>query len=83
MKRDPAILTALTVTDVQRFLGKSKRTFYLLRRDPVEEFPPPFVIQGRDHWLMKDVLEWIETRRRPDAVPGRTTVLGQDRRRTH
>ena len=43
----------LTVTDVQRFLGKSKRAFYLLRRDPMEEFPTPFLIQGRDHWLMR------------------------------
>ena len=70
---DPASKTTLTVGDVQRFLGKSKRSFYLLRRDPHEEFPPPFVIQGRDHWLMRDLLEWIEKRRRRDAVPGRTT----------
>jgi predicted DNA-binding transcriptional regulator AlpA len=71
-KTDPSSKTTLTVTDVQRFLGKSKRAFYLLRRDPSEEFPAPFVIQHRDHWLMRDLLEWIERRRRRDAVPGRT-----------
>jgi hypothetical protein len=60
----------LTVTDVQRFLGKSKRAFYLLRRNPAEGFPAPFVIRGRDHWLMRDLLDWIERRRRRDAIPG-------------
>ncbi len=69
----------LTVTDVQRFLGKSKRAFYLLRRDPMEQFPTPFLIQGRDHWLMRDLLGWIESRRRRDAVPGRTGLLSADR----
>jgi predicted DNA-binding transcriptional regulator AlpA len=69
----------LTVTDVQRFLGKSKRAFYLLRRDPMEEFPTPFLIQGRDHWLMEDLLDWIEGRRRRDATPGRTALLSADR----
>ena len=69
----------LTVTDVQRFLGKSKRAFYLLRRDPMEEFPTPFLIRGRDHWLMRDLLDWIESRRRRDAIPGRTALLGVDR----
>jgi predicted DNA-binding transcriptional regulator AlpA len=64
----------LTVTDVQRFLGKSKRAFYLLRRDSRQEFPAPFLIQGRDHWLMRDLLEWIESRRRRDAVPGRAAL---------
>jgi predicted DNA-binding transcriptional regulator AlpA len=70
-KADPSSKTTLTVTDVQRFLGKSKRAFYLLRRDASQEFPAPFVIQRRDHWLMRDLLEWIEKRRRRDAVPGR------------
>jgi len=70
-KPDPASKTTLTVGDVQRFLGKSKRAFYLLRCDTTEGFPPPFVIQGRDHWLMRDLLAWIEARRRIDAVPGR------------
>lgn len=70
-KTDPSSKTTLTVTDVQRFLGKSKRAFYLLRGDTSEEFPAPFVIQGRDHWLMRDLLDWIEKRRRRDAVPGR------------
>jgi hypothetical protein len=69
---DPSAKITLTVTDVQRFLGKSKRAFYLLRRDPGHDFPTPFVIQGRDHWLMRDLLEWIERRRRRDAVPSRT-----------
>jgi predicted DNA-binding transcriptional regulator AlpA len=69
----------LTVTDVQRFLGKSKRAFYLLRRDPGEKFPTPFLIQGRDHWLMRDLLDWIEGRRRRDAIPGRTALLSADR----
>ena len=69
----------LTVTDVQRFLGKSKRAFYLLRRDLMEEFPTPFLIQGRDHWLMKDLLDWIESRRRRDAIPGHTALLSTDR----
>jgi hypothetical protein len=68
---DPSSKTTLTVADAQRFLGKSKRAFYLLRCDPAEEFPAPFVIRGRDHWLMRDLLEWIERRRRRDAVPGR------------
>jgi predicted DNA-binding transcriptional regulator AlpA len=67
----PASKTTLTVTDVQRFLGKSKRAFYVLRCDPAEEFPAPFVINGRDHWLMRDLLDWIQSRRRRDAVPGR------------
>jgi predicted DNA-binding transcriptional regulator AlpA len=69
----------LTVTDVQRFLGKSKRAFYLLRYDVAEEFPAPFLVQGRDHWLMRDLLEWIESRRRRDAVPGRTALSSADR----
>jgi predicted DNA-binding transcriptional regulator AlpA len=67
------------VTDVQQFLGKSKRAFYLLRRDPREEFPAPFLIQGRDHWLTRDLLEWIESRRRRDAIPGRTALSSADR----
>ena len=66
----------LTVTDVQRFLGKSKRALYQLRQDAQEAFPPPFLIQGRDHWLKSDVLSWIESRRRKDAVPGRTALAG-------
>ena len=64
------------MTDVQRFLGKSRRAFYLLRRDPSEEFPTPFLIQGRDRWLMRDLLDRIERRRRRDAIPGRTALLG-------
>ena len=67
------------VTDAQRFLGRSKRAFYLLRRDPTEEFPAPFLIQGRDHSLMRDLLEWIESRRRRDAIPGRTALSNTDR----
>ncbi len=78
-RNDLSAKITLTVTDVQRFLGKSKRAFYLLRRDPRHEFPTPFVIQGRDHWLMRDLLEWIESRRRPDAVPGRTGLSREDR----
>ena len=69
----------LSVTDIQLFLGKSKRAFYLLRRDPKAQFPAPFVVQGRDHWLMRDLLDWIESRRRRDAIPGRTALLGADR----
>jgi predicted DNA-binding transcriptional regulator AlpA len=76
---DPSSKITLTVTDVQRFLGKSKRAFYLLRRDATEKFPAPFLIQGRDHWLMRDLLEWIESRRRRDAVPGRTALSSADR----
>jgi len=68
---DVSSKTTLTVADAQRFLGKSKRAFYLLRCDPAEEFPAPFVVRGRDHWLMRDLLEWIERRRRRDAVPAR------------
>jgi hypothetical protein len=64
----------LSVTDIQLFLGKSKRPSYLLRRDPKEQFPAPFVVQGRDHWLMRDLLDWIESRRRRDAIPGRTAL---------
>jgi predicted DNA-binding transcriptional regulator AlpA len=75
---DPSRKITLTVTDVQRFLGKSKRAFYLLRRDPREGFPTPFLIQGRDHWLMRDLLDWIESRRRRDAIPGRTALLRAD-----
>jgi hypothetical protein len=71
LKADPASKTTPTVGDVQRFLGKSKRAFYLLRCDTTEGFPAPFVIQGRDHWLMRDLLDWIEARRRRDAIPGR------------
>jgi predicted DNA-binding transcriptional regulator AlpA len=77
--RDPASKITLTVTDVQRFLGKSKRAFYLLRRDSGEEFPAPFLIQGRDHWLMRDLLEWVESRRSRDAIPGRTALSREDR----
>jgi len=55
--------------DVQRFLGKSKRAFHLLRRDPMEESPTPFLIRGRDHWLMHDLL----------TIPGRTALLGASR----
>ncbi len=76
---DPSSKITLTVIDVQRFLGKSKRAFYLLRRDAAEGFPAPFLIQGRDHWLMRDLLEWIESRRRRDAVPGRTALSSGDR----
>jgi hypothetical protein len=71
VRADPASKTTLTVGDVQRFLGKSKRAFYLLRCDATQGFPAPFVIQGRDHWLMRDLLAWIEARRRSDAIPGR------------
>jgi hypothetical protein len=74
VKVDPASKTTLTVGDVQRFLGKSKRAFYLLRCDTTQDFPAPFVIQGRDHWLMRDLLAWIEARRRNDAVPGRAAL---------
>jgi predicted DNA-binding transcriptional regulator AlpA len=77
MKDHPATKTTLTVTDVQHFLGKSKRAFYLLRCDEAEAFPAPFVIQGRDHWLMRDLLNWIDSRRRPDAVPGRSRRSSQ------
>jgi predicted DNA-binding transcriptional regulator AlpA len=76
---DPSSKITLTVTDAQRFLGRSKRAFYLLRRDPTEGFPAPFLIQGRDHWLMRDLLEWIESRRRRDAIPGRTALSSTDR----
>ena len=76
---DPSSKITLTVTDAQRLLGRSKRAFYLLRRDPREEFPAPFLIQGRDHWLMRDLLEWIESRRRRDATPGRTALSVTDR----
>ena len=71
---DPAQKNVLTVSDVQRFLGKSKRAFYQLRRDVEEGFPAPFVIQGRDHWLKSDVFDWIQSRRRRDSVPGRTVL---------
>ena len=74
VKADPASKTTLTVGDVQRFLGKSKRAFYLLRCDTTQGFPAPFVIQGRDHWLMRDLLAWIEARRRTDAIPGRSAL---------
>jgi hypothetical protein len=74
VKADPASKTTLTVGDVQRFLGKSKRAFYLLRCDATQGFPAPFVIQGRDHWLMRDLLAWIEARRRHDAIPGRVAL---------
>lgn len=80
MKDHPASKTTLTVTDIQRFLGKSKRAFYLLRCDQAEAFPAPFVINGRDHWLMRDLLTWIESRRRRDAVPGR---IGRTHRHSH
>ena len=76
---DPSSKFTLTVTDVQRFLGKSKRAFYLLRCDSREKFPAPFLIQGRDHWLMRDLVEWIESRRRRDAIPGRTALSSADR----
>ena len=62
----------LTASEVQRFLGKSKRSFYLLRHRTDESFPAPFVMLGRDHWLMQDVVDWIASRRRSDAVPGRS-----------
>ncbi len=78
-RRRPSSKITVTVADVQRFLGKSKRAFYLLRRNATEEFPAPFLIQGRDHWLMRDLLEWIESRRRRDAVPGRTALSSGDR----
>jgi predicted DNA-binding transcriptional regulator AlpA len=76
---DPSSKITLTVTDAQRFLGRSKRAFYLLRRASAKEFPAPFLIQGRDHWLMRDLLEWIESRRRRDAIPGRTALSITDR----
>jgi hypothetical protein len=71
VKADPASKTTLTVGDVQRFLGKSERAFYVLHCDTTQGFPARFVIQGRDHWLMRDLLAWIEARRRNDAIPGR------------
>lgn len=76
---DVSTKITLTVTDARRLLGKSKRAFYLLRRDPTEEFPAPFLIQGRDHWLIRDSLEWLESRRRRDAIPGRTALSSTDR----
>jgi hypothetical protein len=80
LRPDPSTKITLSVTDIQLFLGKSKRAFYLLRRDPKERFPAPFVVQGRDHWLMRDLLDWIESRRRRDAIPGRTALSYGDRR---
>ena len=66
---NPSHKHVLNAADVQRFLGRSKRAFYMLRCDRAEAFPAPFVIQGRDHWLMRDIDEWIESRRRMDSVP--------------
>jgi hypothetical protein len=80
VRPDPSTKITLSVTDIQLFLGKSKRAFYLLRRDPKERFPAPFVVQGRDHWLMRDLLDWIESRRRRDAIPGRTALSYGERR---
>lgn len=80
LRPDPSAKITLSVTDIQLFLGKSKRAFYLLRRDPKAQFPAPFVVQGRDHWLMRDLLDWIESRRRRDAIPGRTAVSYGERR---
>lgn len=80
VRPDPSTKVTLSVTDIQRFLGKSKRAFYLLRRDPKAQFPAPFVVQGRDHWLMRDLLDWIESRRRRDAIPGRTALSYGERR---
>jgi hypothetical protein len=51
-----------------------KSAFYPLRCDTTQGFRAPFVIQGRDHWLMRDLLAWIEARRRNDAVPGRAAL---------
>ena len=65
----------LTASEVQRFLGKSKRSFYLLRHRTDESFPAPFVMLGRDHWLTQDVVDWIASRRRSDAVPGRRALV--------
>ncbi len=76
---DPSSKITLTVTDVQRFLGKCKRAFYLLRCAATEAFAAPFLSQGRDHWLMRDLLEWNERRRRCDRVPGRTALSSADR----
>ncbi len=64
----------LTVRDVQLFLGKSKRGFYLLRSRSAEGFPAPFLINGRDHWLTTDIIDWIATRRRSCATPGQRTL---------
>jgi hypothetical protein len=74
---DPFSKITLTVTDAQRFLGRSKRAFYLLRRDPTEDSAP--FSSRADHWLMRDLLEWIESRRRRDAIPGRTALSSTDR----
>jgi predicted DNA-binding transcriptional regulator AlpA len=76
----PAAKTTLTVTEVQRFLGKSKRSFYQLRCDTKQEFSAPFLLHGRDHWLMADVLDWIASRRRRDAIPGRTALACDERK---
>lgn len=67
----------LSVRGVEEFLGKSKRAFYLLRQDKAERFPAPFVIQGRDYWITTDLAEWIESRRRKDAVPGRSALANE------
>lgn len=68
----------LTVAAVQRFLGRSKRAFYQLRRDAEEAFPPPFRIQSRDHWLSSDLARWVESKRRRDAVPGRSAIVKEE-----
>lgn len=70
---DPATKHILTVVDVQNFLGKSKRSFYKLRND-AEGVPCALRHQGRDHWTMSDISDWIASKRRKDSVPGRRAL---------
>jgi predicted DNA-binding transcriptional regulator AlpA len=62
--------STLSVTKCQQYLGIGKKTFYLLRKDPSQGFPPPFRVLSMDLWRREDVDAWKASRLRASAVPG-------------
>lgn len=74
---DPADKHVLTVTEVQVYLGLSKRSFFLLRRNRAQAFPAPFVVNGRDRWWRREIDEWAESKKRRDAVPTQCRVVDE------
>jgi predicted DNA-binding transcriptional regulator AlpA len=76
-RTDPAAKYVLTVTEVQIYLGLSKRAFFLLRCNRAQAFPAPFVVNGRDRWWRREIYEWAESRKRPNAVPTQCHHAGE------
>jgi predicted DNA-binding transcriptional regulator AlpA len=71
VRSSPAEKFVLTAAEAQLYLGLSKRSFYLLRSTLEQQFPAPFLMNGRDRWWRREIDEWAMSRKRRDAIPGR------------